>query len=135
MAVSNDKKLLAVARENNSIEIWMRNSWVQLFIIPGNQNCAIHNIHWLEKVSSRAHDAQEEDNPLYVGGEQRRLVTTGLNGVVIEWDLQTHCAKAKNSVNAAIWCSKLIGKNLYVACEDGSIKLLKVKKNSIELAR
>lgn len=29
----------------------------------------------------------------------------------------------------------MIGKNLYVACEDGSIKQLRVKKDSIELAR
>ena len=135
MTMSSDKKLLAVARENNSIEIWLRHSWVQLFVIPGNQNCAIRNIHWLEKAPVRANAALEEDNPLYVGGEPRRLLTTGLNGVVIEWDLLTHCAKAKNSVNAAIWCSKIVGKNLYVACEDGSIKTLKVKKESIELAR
>ena len=49
MAVSVDKKLIAVARENNSIEIWLRDTWVQLMVIPGNKNVAIRNIHWLEK--------------------------------------------------------------------------------------
>ena len=43
--------------------------------------------------------------------------------------------RSKHSVNAAIWCSQLVGKNLYLACEDGSIKMLRVKKESIELAR
>ena len=43
--------------------------------------------------------------------------------------------KAKLSVNVAIWCSKLVGKNLYLACEDGSIKTLRVKKESIEHSR
>ena len=28
MAVTNDKKLIAVARENNSIEIWLKHTWV-----------------------------------------------------------------------------------------------------------
>ena len=49
MAVTADRKLVAVARENNSIEIWLRDSWVQLLVIPGNKNCAIRNVHWLEK--------------------------------------------------------------------------------------
>ena len=79
---------------------------------------------------------RNDTNPLYHNdGQARRLITTGLNGVVIEWDLLSHGVKAKHSVNAAIWCSKLINKNLYLACEDGTIKLLKVKKESIELAR
>ena len=68
-------------------------------------------------------------------GQPRRLLTTGLNGVIIEWDLLSHGAKVKHSANAAIWCSKLVGKNLYLACEDGTIKMLKVKKEGIEMAR
>ena len=51
MAITADKRLVAVARENNSIEIWLRESWTQLLVIPGNKNCAIRNIHWLEKQS------------------------------------------------------------------------------------
>ena len=77
-----------------------------------------------------------ETNPLYTAdGQERRLLTTGLNGVVIEWDLLSHGVRTKHSVNAAIWCSKLINKNLYLACEDGSIKSLRVRKDSIELTR
>lgn len=54
--------------------------------IPGNKNCAIRNIHWLEKPAT-ASSSQVDTNPLYVAGQERRLITTGLNGVVIEWDL------------------------------------------------
>ena len=54
MAITSDKKLLAVARENNSIEIWLKETWVQLLVIPGNKNCAIRNIHWLEKTTVAA---------------------------------------------------------------------------------
>ena len=135
MALTQDKMLLAVARENNSIEIWLRATWVQLLMIPGNQNCSIRNIHWLEPASAATMSRQDEKNPLYSAGLPRRLITTGLNGVVIEWDLLSQTAKTKSSLNAAIWCSKLVGKFLYVACEDGSIKQLKVKKDSIELTR
>ena len=88
MAVTKDKRLIAVARENNSIEIWLRDSWVQLLVIPGNKNCAVRNIHWLEQSESLAAD---KTNPLYLAnGKARRLITTGLNGVVIEWDLCSH---------------------------------------------
>ena len=55
--------------------------------------------------------------------------------MVVEWDLLGQNVKSKLSVNAAIWCSQIVGKNLYLACEDGSIKMLRIKKESIELAR
>ena len=84
MAKSGDGKLLAIARENCSIEIWLLPSWTQLLVIPGNKNCEVRNIHWLEK--SREEEIPD-DNPLYSGGEPRRLITTGLNGLIIEWNL------------------------------------------------
>ena len=136
MAITADKRLVAVARENNSIEIWLRESWTQLLVIPGNKNCAIRNIHWLEKQSDSTRQKQRETNPLYTdSGEERRLITTSLSGVVIEWDLLSQGVRTKHTVNAAIWNSKLVDKNLYLACEDGSIKTLRVRKDSIELTR
>lgn len=67
MAVTADRKLIAVARENNSIEVWLRDSWVQLLVIPGNKNCAIRNIHWLEpKIDGQATAAAGQSNPLYM---------------------------------------------------------------------
>jgi len=54
---------------------------------------------------------------------------------VIEWDILNKCPKSKYSAHAAIWSSKLIGKYLYLACEDGSVKILKIKKEKIELVK
>jgi hypothetical protein len=95
MTLTRDRSLLAVARENKSIEIWtVPNSWSQLLLIPGHQSCDIRNIHWLEPAATTKQG--EESNPLYYkttgprGVEhykKRRLITTGLNGLVIEWNL------------------------------------------------
>jgi WD40 repeat protein len=44
-------------------------------------------------------------------------------------------AKAKYNAHAAIWDSKMHGKYIYLAAEDGSIKILKVKKTKIDFVR
>jgi hypothetical protein len=62
-------------------------------------------------------------------------VTTGLNGQVIEWDLLTHTPKAKYNAHTPIWESKMHGKYIYLASEDGSVKVAKVKKARIEYVR
>jgi len=134
MALSSDKKLLAVSRSNCSIEIWQVKTWSQLLVIPGNLNCPIKSLHWLEQ-GEDANSESTESNPFYFGGKKRRLVSTSLNGTVVEWDLLTKSIRARFSAQAAIWNSKLVGKTLYLACEDGSIKLVKVKKEKIELQR
>ena len=133
MCLSGDKKLLAVARENGSIEIWAKDSWSQLLVVPGNTNCPIRNIHWLESQSKV--NIADEANPLYFRGKKRRLISTGINGTVIEWDLLSKSIKSKYTVHSAIWDSKLSKKLLYIACEDGSLKICKVKKEKIELSR
>jgi hypothetical protein len=67
MTLSKDRSLLAVARENRSIEIWtVPHSWSQILVIPGNKNCDIRNIHWLEPEAAYKPKADlEELNPLY----------------------------------------------------------------------
>ena len=55
--------------------------------------------------------------------------------MVIEWNLQTMKPKSKLNCNCAIWQSVMVGKFMYIACEDGSIRVLKVKKNKIELVK
>lgn len=67
--------------------------------------------------------------------KKRRLVSTSLNGLVVEWNLQTKNIKSKYNCNCAIWDSKMLGKFLYVACEDGSIRILKIKKQKIEMVK
>lgn len=43
--------------------------------------------------------------------------------------------KSKYSCNSAIWDSKMHGKYIYLACEDGTVKILKIKKGKIEFVR
>ncbi|CDW74499.1 u3 small nucleolar rnaassociated protein [Stylonychia lemnae] len=144
MALSFDKRLLAVSRESNSIEIWrLPYSWSQVLVIPGNKNCDIRRIHWLEMNHSAKINTKEQisnTNQFYYETQEnkfkkRRLLTTGLNGLVIEWDLRTGKPKSKYSCNSAVWDSQMHGKFLYLACEDGTVKILKVKKNKIEYIR
>ena len=97
----------------------------------------MRNIHWLEPGAAAGED---DGNHLYYRtaagrSKKRRLVSTGLNGLAIEWNLATGMPRAKLNVHSAIWDSKMHGKYLYVAQEDGSIKIIKVKKSKLELVR
>ena len=47
----------------------------------------------------------------------------------------TMMPKSKYTCNSAIWDSKMHGKYIYLACEDGTVKILKVKKSKIEFVR
>jgi len=103
------------------LEVWEKDSWSQITVIAGSET-QVRDIHWFEKESTG------DLNILYSGGKKRRLLTTGLNGYVVEWNLLDGTVKAKINAGAAIWHSELRGKNLFLACEDGSIKIVKVKK-------
>lgn len=132
MTLSSDGKLMAVARANCSIEIWSAESWTQLMVIAGNKNSPIRRLHWHVPSNARPSD---DSNLFYYGGHVRRLLSTGLNGVVLEWDLVSRSIIHVHTVHAPIWDSQLCGKYLYLACEDGAIKILKVKKESLVFAR
>jgi len=143
MSLTQDKSLIAVARENRAIEIWKTNSFTQLVSIPGHKNVDIRNVHWLEHEAVLKSNRNEETNILYYPRvkngkaltEKRRLITSGLNGMVIEWDLQTVKPIAKLNCHCAIWSSVMVGKYMYIGCEDGSIRVLKIKKSKIELVK
>ena len=38
MYLSNSKKFLAVGRQDNSIEVWKTDSWIQIIKIAGNKS-------------------------------------------------------------------------------------------------
>jgi len=73
---TSDGKLIAIARANASIEIWLRETWSQLLVVPGNKNAPARNLFWFE----RGEETQVDTNILYFGGKKRRLISTGLNG-------------------------------------------------------
>lgn len=129
--MTSDGKLIAVGRSNNSIEIWVKETWSQLMVIPGNAGAPIRRIHWVELDETAAKSDQSGNNLLYMeSGQPRRLITVGVNGYVIEWSLGDCAIKSKLNVDTAIWDSRLIGKHLYLAQESGRILLVKVKKDS-----
>ena len=113
MALSSDGSLLAVGRENNSIEIWKTDSFSQLLVIPGHKNVDLRGLHWIEPQATGK--KLKSGNPMYyerekgtkVLNKKRRLISTGLNGLVIEWDLFTQAPKAKFQANGAIWDAKV----------------------------
>lgn len=55
--------------------------------------------------------------------------------MVIEWDIKTGKPKCKYAAHGSIWDSKIVEKFIYLACEDGSLKIVKVRKNKIELVK
>ena len=130
MSLSADKTLLAVARENKAIEVYKTDSFAQILRIPGHKNVDIRSIHWLEPGYSR--EGVRPKNHLYYSREKngkqvekkRRLVTTGLNGMVIEWDLGQQKPLSRLNCQCGIWQSVMVGKFMYVACEDGSIRVI-----------
>lgn len=93
MSQTADGVLMAVVRANCSIEIWLKHSWSQITVIPGNTNCPIRNVHWLEAPSKQ----KAGENPLYSAGKKRRLFTTGVNGAIIEWDILSGDIKSRFS--------------------------------------
>lgn len=141
MSLSFDRKLLAVSRENRTIEIWKADSFTQIVNLPGHRNVDIRNIHWMEPGEKGS--ANDEMNLLHYQQlknkkhheKKRRLVTTGLNGMVSEWDLSTGVPVSKLNCQVPIWDSVMIGKYIYLACEDGSIRILKVKKGKIQMIK
>ena len=56
--------------------------------------------------------------------------------MVIEWDLNLNNPKSKYLCpGGAIWNSQQVEKFLYLACEDGAIRILKIKKSKIEFLK
>ena len=140
MALTQDRALLAVSRENNSLEIWKADSFTQILNIPGHRNLDIRNLHWLEPENTKGSNQNvltytRLKNGKTIKNVPRRLISTGLNGLITEWDLTQNKPKSKYNCHCAIWDSVLSGKFIYVACEDGSIRVLKIKKNKIELIK
>lgn len=70
--------------------------------MAGNDaNSQVRDIHWYEHVARDDKDL----NVLYSNGKKRRLLTTGLNGYVIEWNMLDGTVRSKFNANSAIWHS------------------------------
>ncbi|KAG0557990.1 hypothetical protein KC19_11G171000 [Ceratodon purpureus] len=95
LATSANGAAVAVARENGAIEIWSVAAgslgWHCQLTIPGRQGAAISSLVW-------CHSLEEDASPL------GRLFSSGLDGLVTEWDLLTLQPKAVvESMGGSIW--------------------------------
>ncbi|CAD1474178.1 unnamed protein product, partial [Heterotrigona itama] len=101
-------KKLTLARNDNSIEIWnIGNAPFVECMIPGHPECSIESILWVDQ----------------------RLFSTGLHGMITEYDLKTLSIKSEVIVNGgAAWCIDVNHKKtrLAVGTEDGYINTFSI---------
>jgi len=81
--------LLAVGRQDNTIEIWNTNSWVQLIKINGTQSINIKKVFMIKK------EKNEKGETLF---SNLRLFSIGTNGYLIEWCLYRGEPKVKLNI-------------------------------------
>nr|XP_002128329.1 U3 small nucleolar RNA-associated protein 4 homolog [Ciona intestinalis] len=116
IAVS-DNSQLAVGRSDGSIEIWCTEEcWFQKMVIPGSENGSVESLLWLGN----------------------RLISAGLHGNVVEYDLTSGTVKILvDSFGGAVWCLGLSPTHTHIAagCEDGSIKMLETSNKSLSFER
>ncbi|XP_041987388.1 U3 small nucleolar RNA-associated protein 4 homolog [Aricia agestis] len=113
VAFNKTSKLLALARGNATIEIWdMNYAPFLLKFIPGTENTSVEGLGWV-------HD---------------RLLSTGLSGALIEWDLDTLAIKTNVVLTGyAAWCLDVNSDNTLVAVgtEQGYLNLYSVENDEI----
>lgn len=117
MAFNSLTERLAVARADGAVEIFnFSDNYFQEKVIPGRDRRAIEALCW-------------------VG---RRLFSAGLNGEIIEYDLEN--LRPRYSLEAyggPIWtlsCNKQ-GTTLAAGCEDGTVKLFEVLEDKIQFQK
>lgn len=105
---------LAVARENGDVEVWQ--DWFCTTRIPGGGEPTVGCATWL----------LPDGTPSDKAPAAPRLVTSGPNGRVVEWDLATLSPRhATSSYGGPVWCMAVDSdrKTVAVGCEDGSVRL------------
>ncbi|XP_075045193.1 U3 small nucleolar RNA-associated protein 4 homolog [Mixophyes fleayi] len=114
MAFSEQTQRLAVARNDGSVEVFsFPANYYQEKIIPGDEKRCTESICW-------------------VAGE--RLFSAGLNGEIVEYDLQKQCVKySLDAFGGPIWsiAASPSGSHLAVSCEDGTVKLFSITPESV----
>ena len=112
----SSRERLAVCREDGSIEVWCTRAgeiWNIDFVIPGKLERSIDSVTWCNS----------------------RLFTAGLEGEVIEWDLESLTEKNRaDATGGPVWCiAASRNKQLLAAgCEDGSIRLFDIQYDAFE---
>ncbi|KAI9294429.1 WD40 repeat-like protein [Neoconidiobolus thromboides FSU 785] len=117
IAINNEQKKLACAREDGSIEIYSlgKKNYLEKRI-PGQSQ---HPITKLE----------------FYFDDELRLISTTLTGLVVEYSLKELRVKRYiYSEGSAVWCSKIYKEKMAIGCEDGSIKIIDLE-NGLEIVK
>ncbi|CAL8461915.1 g1446 [Coccomyxa elongata] len=127
-AATADGSLLAVARENGSIELWETATWTCFQRLPGREEASVSCMAW----------AQDP-----VDGSER-LFTGGLDGALTEWDLRTRRPRhVGDSFGGAVWAMAAEPRGqmkegdaprVAVACDDGVLRVFTAEGLSPGLA-
>lgn len=118
MSYNSHTDQLAVARLDGSVEIFSFSSnCFQEKVIPGNEERSTESICWVN---------------------HNRLFTVGLNGEVVEYDLERLCPKySTNAFGGPLWCvaPNSTGTHLAIGCEDGTVKVFQVIPEGIQFEK
>ena len=115
--------LLCLCRSDNSIEIWTTNSWIQLIKFPGLKNIQTRRVWLISKNNNKNSNTNNILNSL-------RLFSIGLNGYFIEWSFETLLPKfTYKNPGGAIWDFQIKNKVCLLSSNDGSIRIIQIKKN------
>jgi len=113
--------ILSVARSDNTIELWDINTWIQVNKIYGIKDIGIRRVFLINR--------SKELSDL-------RIFTISLNGYLIEWSLLSQRQKDfYQNPGGSLWDYDLKNKFVLLACDDGSPRVVKIKKNSIFLEK
>ncbi|KAI9031291.1 WD40-repeat-containing domain protein [Hyaloraphidium curvatum] len=143
------RPLLACGRANGDIEIRApADDWHARKVIPGGTNYSIAGLCWLHQTEPLEDEDDDEDEDMdgTVRAERSarlaalppRLLSSGHNGWITEWDLDTLAPKRRlDSNGGAVWCLAPNHANtvLAVGCEDGTIRLFDVADGNLEFQR
>ncbi|KAM5134718.1 U3 small nucleolar RNA-associated protein 4 homolog isoform 3-T4 [Callospermophilus lateralis] len=124
VAYNNQSNRLAVSRTDGTVEIYnLSANYFQEKFFPGHESRATEALCW---------------------AEGQRLFSAGLNGEILEYDLQALNVKyALDAFGGPIWSMTaspsgsqlLVSKRLLVGCEDGSVKLFQITPDNIQFER
>uniref|UniRef100_A0A8C0S587 UTP4 small subunit processome component n=2 Tax=Canis lupus familiaris TaxID=9615 RepID=A0A8C0S587_CANLF len=118
VAYNNQSNRLAVSRTDGTVEIYnLSANYFQEKFFPGHESRATEALCW---------------------AKGQRLFSAGLNGEIIEYDLQALNIKyTMDAFGGPIWSMAVSphGSQLLVGCEDGSVKLFQITPDKIQFER
>eukprot|EP00727_Mastigamoeba_balamuthi_P013929 m51a1_g9159 putative small nucleolar ribonucleoprotein complex (690) ;mRNA; f:134894-137354 len=130
LSISPDGSLLACGRRHGDIDVWSTKTWLPLYKISGAVEGSARAVAW---APAEEHDGSTPKRARRAEAALPRLLSAGLDGIVNEWSLATlsRVRWAASSGGAVLALSTSHdGCTLAAACEDGSVKLFRLKNET-----